>query len=73
VLLAAVQPRFAVIHVGANNSFGHPRKEVLERLAQAKVATYRTDMAGLVTFVLDGKSVEAHPWQSWRQSSLLEP
>ena len=73
VLLAAVQPRFAVIHVGANNSFGHPRREVLQRLAEAKVATYRTDMAGLVTFVLDGKSVEAHPRQPWQQPSLLGP
>ncbi len=55
--LAAVHPEFAVISVGARNSFGHPRREVLERLADMGVATYRTDMLGAVTFYLDGKQV----------------
>jgi competence protein ComEC len=55
--LAAVQPRFAVISVGARNSYGHPRREVLERLADAKVGTYRTDTNGAVAFYLDGKNV----------------
>jgi competence protein ComEC len=56
-LLAAVQPRFAVISVGARNVYGHPRLEVLDRLAKARVFTYRTDMNGAVTFYLDGKTV----------------
>lgn len=58
-MLAAVHPRFAVISVGAHNSFGHPRPVVLERLQDAHVLTYRTDFMGLVTFLLDGKNVEA--------------
>jgi competence protein ComEC len=58
-MLAAVQPHFAVISVGARNSFGHPRMVVLERLQNAHVLTYRTDLMGLVTFLLDGKNVEA--------------
>jgi competence protein ComEC len=58
-LLAAVHPRFAVISSGVRNVYGHPRKEVLERLEQSKVATYRTDMDGAVTFYLDGKGVSA--------------
>jgi len=57
-MLAAVQPRFAVISVGTRNSFGHPRMVVLERLQNARVLTYRTDMMGLVSFLLDGKNVE---------------
>ena len=56
-LLAAVQPRFAVISSGAHNSFGHPRLEVLERLGAAGVRTYRTDELGAVRFVLDGKDI----------------
>ncbi|MGA3210961.1 MAG: ComEC/Rec2 family competence protein, partial [Terriglobales bacterium] len=59
--LEAVQPSFAVIHVGAHNSFGHPRREVLERLSDAHVATFRTDMEGATTFILDGSSVSARP------------
>ncbi|MGC2743429.1 MAG: ComEC/Rec2 family competence protein [Candidatus Angelobacter sp.] len=59
-LLAAVHPRFAVISAGYRNSFGHPRQAVLDRLQAAKVHTYRTDLQGAVTFLLDGKNVEAH-------------
>jgi competence protein ComEC len=57
-LLSAVHPHFAVISVGAHNSFGHPRREVLERLQEHHIQTYRTDMLGAVTFLLDGKKVE---------------
>jgi len=56
-LLAAVHPHFAVISVGARNTYGHPRREVLARLAEAQVRTYRTDLDGAVTFYLDGKTV----------------
>ena len=56
-LLAAVHPRFALISVGARNVYGHPREEVLNRLEELRVATYRTDVDGAVTFYLDGKSV----------------
>jgi competence protein ComEC len=59
-LLAAVHPRFAVISAGYRNSFGHPRQVVLDRLQAAEVHTYRTDLQGAVTFLLDGKNVEAH-------------
>jgi competence protein ComEC len=57
--LDVLKPRCAVISVGARNSFGHPRREVLERLAERHVTTYRTDMLGAVTFYLDGRNVAA--------------
>ena len=56
-LLATVHPRYAVISVGVRNVYGHPRREVLERLQEAGVKTYRTDEEGAVSFYLDGKSV----------------
>jgi competence protein ComEC len=59
-LLAAVHPRFAVISVGYRNSFGHPRAEVLARLQAGHVQTYRTDIFGAVTFLLDGARVQAY-------------
>lgn len=59
--LDAVHPRFAVISVGQRNVYGHPRPQVLERLEEAKAATYRTDMNGAVSFFLDGRGVTATP------------
>jgi competence protein ComEC len=56
-LLAAVHPRLAVISVGTENTYGHPRYEVLQRLEDSAVSVYRTDVDGLVTFYMDGKSI----------------
>lgn len=56
-LLDAVQPQYAVISLGFHNTFGFPRRDVLERLAAAHVRTYRTDLSGATSFYLDGKSV----------------
>jgi competence protein ComEC len=58
-LLQAVHPKVAVISAGYRNSFGHPRPAVLERLQESRVETYRTDMLGAITFLLDGKTI--HP------------
>lgn len=57
--LAAVHPHFGAISVGARNSFKHPRREVLQRLASFRVQTYRTDLAGATSFYLDGRTVSA--------------
>jgi beta-lactamase superfamily II metal-dependent hydrolase len=58
-LLTAVHPHFALISVGARNTYGHPRGDVLAWLAAAHVLTYRTDLDGAVTFYLDGQTVSA--------------
>ena len=50
--LAAVAPKDAVISVGQHNTFGHPRREVLDRLEALHVHTYRTDRAGAESFLL---------------------
>ncbi len=50
--LAAVAPRDAVISVGTHNTFGHPRWEVLNKLEQARVQTWRTDREGAETFLI---------------------
>jgi competence protein ComEC len=50
--LEAVDPEAVVISVGADNRFGHPCDEVLERLGHLPV--YRTDEHGAVEIVSDG-------------------
>ena len=55
--LAVVKPQLAVISVGADNKFGHPRDEVLSRL-EDRLGTeniYRTDEDGTVEFITDGE------------------
>ena len=47
-LLAAIQPETAVISVGADNRYGHPASETLERLSDAGTELYRTDLQGTV-------------------------
>jgi competence protein ComEC len=55
--LAAVAPEVAVISVGAENTFGHPSPEVLERLIDrlGEDNVYRTDEDGTIEFITDGE------------------
>ena len=49
-LLDATAPDVAIISVGADNSYGHPSDEVLQRLKAAGCAVYRTDLHGTITY-----------------------
>ncbi len=53
--LDAVDPEVVVISVGADNHFGHPCAEVVERLDGFPV--YRTDEQGAVEIITDGTRV----------------
>ena len=50
-----VNPQYAVIEVGEDNSYGHPASDVLKRLENTKL--YRTDLNGTIVFVYDGKDI----------------
>ena len=58
-LLATVSPEVAVISVGANDPFGHPSPEVMERLIDrlGKDNVHRTDEDGTIEFITDGESL----------------
>jgi competence protein ComEC len=55
--LAAVAPEVAVISVGADNTFGHPSPEVMERLIDrlGEDNVYLTDEDGTIEFITDGE------------------
>ena len=57
--LAAVDPEVAVISVGADNPFGHPSPEVVERLKErlGEDKVYRTDTNGTIEFITDGEKL----------------
>jgi len=56
--LNAVSPEVAVISVGADNRYGHPSDQVLERLARRKIKIYRTDQQGTIAVITDGSSYQ---------------
>ncbi len=56
--LEKVRPKIAVICVGSDNSYGHPHKEVLKRLAKVGCdEIYTTAADGNVVIISDGASL----------------
>jgi competence protein ComEC len=57
-LLEQIQPRVAVISVGAHNDYGHPTASTIATLTAAPgLAVYRTDQDGRVVVESDGKTM----------------
>ena len=55
--LEAVEPQVVVISVGAENRFGHPSLEVIERYAAYGLPVLRTDQRGTIEFITDGEQL----------------
>ena len=55
--LAAVDPDYAVISCGKDNSYGHPHQETMDKLNAADISIFRTDEQGTVVAVSDGSSI----------------
>lgn len=55
--LREIMPQYAVISVGADNSYGHPTDDTLSRLRDVGAEVFRTDMQGTIICVSDGKKV----------------
>lgn len=65
-LLAAVSPKWAVISVGADNSYGHPGQNTLNRIQNSGARLFRTDQQGTIIVRTDGKDYE------WSNSPVNE-
>ena len=55
VFVAAVAPRVAVASLGYHNRFAFPAPEVVQRYVEQGSQLLRTDQAGAVTIVSDGR------------------
>jgi competence protein ComEC len=55
--LSALEPKYAVIECGIDNSYGHPHSEIMERLSIYTDKIYRTDLNGDIVFTSDGKEI----------------
>ena len=59
--LDAVQPKIAIISVGADNDYGHPAPATLQRLENHGAIVYRTDLNGSVEVATDGRDLTVRP------------
>jgi len=56
VFLSAIKPKIAAIEVG-KNSYGHPTKETLNKLALIGAQVFRTDQDGTVKLIISNRDV----------------
>ena len=55
--LQLLSPRLSLISCGKNNRYGHPHKELLERLEEVESDIYRTDERGAIDIKVSGEKV----------------
>lgn len=56
--IQTINSSYAVISCGKGNNYGHPHKEITERLQNQGIATYRTDLLGTIHIATDGKNFD---------------
>ncbi|MGI5875458.1 MAG: ComEC/Rec2 family competence protein [Dethiobacteria bacterium] len=54
--LTAVSPEIAVIMCGKDNKYSHPHEETLQKLTEAGVKLYRTDLHGTIVITTNGQT-----------------
>lgn len=66
--LQAVEPTYAVISCGQDNSYGHPHAETLNTLRSMGVKVFRTDEQGTVTATSNGHEISWNcaPSDTWK-------
>jgi competence protein ComEC len=55
--LLKVSPKYGVISLGKDNTYGHPHKETIQRLNEQNVTILRTDELGTIVMISDGKNI----------------
>ena len=56
--LKKVSPKIAIISVGLNNDYGHPKEKILNKLKDLNVKIYRTDLNGNIVITTDGETMK---------------
>lgn len=71
-LLNRIKPKYAVISCGKDNAYGHPHKEVLDRLKANGIEVFRTDEQGSIVAISDGKNItwNTEPSISWKPGTV---
>lgn len=66
-LLNVVQPKLALISAGANNRYGHPHEETLERLEQVGSTIYSTTKQGQITIAVEKEKAYVETYKGKEQ------
>ena len=56
--LDKVNPQYAIIEVGKNNTYKHPKKITLDKLNKKNIKIYRTDIDGTIKVASDGNNLK---------------
>jgi competence protein ComEC len=59
--LQAVHPQYALIPVGKDNKFNHPRPNIIQELNDAHIPIFRTDLNQQIHLVFTGKTITVTP------------
>ena len=67
LFLDRVNPTWAVIQCGKDNSYGHPHQETLEKFQKRGIGVFRTDLEGTIVAASDGESIT---WYTGKGSEM---
>lgn len=55
--LEAVNPKYAIISCGKNNTYKHPTKTTMDKMVKMQIDVYRTDEQGTIELVSNGETI----------------
>ena len=68
-----VSPKYAVISLASDNTYGMPHGRVLELLKESGVSVFRTDLQGDITFTTNGNTLQVSTQKNAASRELLTP
>ncbi|MDV2684946.1 MBL fold metallo-hydrolase [Alkalihalophilus lindianensis] len=67
--LQEVDPSYAIYSSGVDNEYGHPHREVIERLDRLEIEWFGTDVHGQIDMVSDGQEIIVKSEKEFSQQS----
>ena len=68
--IAKTNPKYSIISVGKNNSYGHPNKDVLNNLDNSKL--YRTDIDGSIVVKIKNNKFKIETCSPQKGADMIE-